>query len=61
MKAELVAPCGMDCAVCSGYLALKYDLKGKARAIPTIHARCPHASGTARFLGKVEPLCRGGS
>jgi hypothetical protein len=24
---ELVAPCDMNCTVCSGYLALKYDLK----------------------------------
>ncbi|MDD2891047.1 MAG: DUF3795 domain-containing protein [bacterium] len=27
MKKELIAPCGMNCAVCSAYLALKYDLK----------------------------------
>ena len=25
----LVAPCGMNCALCSGYLALKHDLKAK--------------------------------
>jgi hypothetical protein len=26
---ELVAPCGMNCNVCSGYLAMKHDLKSK--------------------------------
>jgi Protein of unknown function (DUF3795) len=25
----LIAPCGMNCGVCSGYLALKYDVKSK--------------------------------
>jgi hypothetical protein len=29
MKAELIAPCGMDCNVCSGYLALKHDVRTK--------------------------------
>jgi hypothetical protein len=28
-KQELVAPCGMDCNVCSGYLALQYDVKNQ--------------------------------
>lgn len=34
MRAELIAPCGMDCNVCSGYLALKYDVKEKGVRIP---------------------------
>ncbi len=29
MREELIAPCGMDCAVCSSYLALKNDVKAK--------------------------------
>lgn len=29
MREDLIAPCGMDCAVCSGYLALKHDIKTK--------------------------------
>ena len=29
MKAELVAPCGMNCALCASYLAMKNDLKNK--------------------------------
>jgi hypothetical protein len=28
-KAELIAPCGMNCSVCSRYLARKHDVKSK--------------------------------
>jgi hypothetical protein len=34
MKKELVAPCGMNCAVCSGYLASKHDVKIKGIRMP---------------------------
>ncbi len=27
-KTELIAPCGMNCSVCSRYLARKYDIRG---------------------------------
>ena len=30
VDSELVSPCGMNCALCSGYLALKNDLKTKS-------------------------------
>ena len=29
MEETLVAPCGMNCGICTGYLCLKYDLKGQ--------------------------------
>jgi hypothetical protein len=29
MQQELIAPCGMNCALCTSYLALKNDLKNK--------------------------------
>jgi len=29
MREELIAPCGMDCVVCSSYLALKNDVRTK--------------------------------
>jgi len=29
MNEELIAPCGMNCAVCSGYLALVNDVRNK--------------------------------
>lgn len=31
---ELVAPCGMNCAICSQYLALKNDVKSRGIQIP---------------------------
>jgi len=31
---ELVAPCGMNCNVCSGYLAMQHDVKSKRIRIP---------------------------
>lgn len=31
---ELIAPCGMNCGVCSGYLALMYDVKSKGKRMP---------------------------
>lgn len=31
---ELVAPCGMNCGVCSGYLALKHDIMSKGIRMP---------------------------
>ena len=29
MREELIAPCGMNCAVCGNYLAMKNDLKSR--------------------------------
>lgn len=34
MKAELIAPCGMNCNVCSSYLALENDTKAKGVKLP---------------------------
>jgi hypothetical protein len=34
MNEDLIAPCGMNCGVCSGYLALKYDLRNKGIRMP---------------------------
>jgi len=34
MKEELVAPCGMNCAVCSAYLASVNALKGRGISMP---------------------------
>ncbi len=33
MNKDLVAPCGMNCAICSGYLAYSHDLPKKRGAI----------------------------
>ena len=34
MREELIAPCGMNCGICSGYLASKYDVKSKGIKMP---------------------------
>lgn len=34
MKKELIAPCGMNCAICSGYLAYQHDIKAKGIRMP---------------------------
>ena len=34
MDKELIAPCGMNCGVCSGYLASKYDVRSKGIRMP---------------------------
>lgn len=42
---RLIAPCGMNCAICSGYLAREYDLKSKG-------IRMPYCTG-CRPRGKI--------
>jgi hypothetical protein len=34
MNEELIAPCGMNCGICSGYLAARYDVKSKGIKMP---------------------------
>jgi len=34
MNGELIAPCGMNCAICSGYLALTHKVKSKGIRMP---------------------------
>lgn len=34
MNEELIAPCGMNCGICSGYLAYKHDVKSKGIRMP---------------------------
>jgi hypothetical protein len=34
LNAELIAPCGMNCGLCSSYLALTSDLKNKGVKMP---------------------------
>jgi len=34
MRSELIAPCGMDCALCSNYLALRNDVRAKGMKLP---------------------------
>jgi hypothetical protein len=34
MKEELIAPCGMNCAICSAYLAFEQDIRSKGIKMP---------------------------
>jgi len=34
MNSELISPCGMNCAICSGYLSYKNDVKNKGIRMP---------------------------
>ena len=48
---ELIAPCGMNCAVCSGYLAFKNDVKSKGVRMPYCKG-CRPRDKTCAFLKK---------
>jgi hypothetical protein len=56
MKEELIAPCGMDCNVCSGYLALKYDVKEKGLKIPYCKGCRPRDKRCAFLKKRCELL-----
>jgi hypothetical protein len=48
---ELVSPCGMNCALCSSYLALKNDVKSKGVRMPCCIG-CRPRNKTCAFLKK---------
>jgi len=51
VEKELVAPCGMNCAVCSGHLALKNDVKSKGIRMPYCEG-CRPRNKICAFLKK---------
>jgi len=56
MKTELIAPCGMNCAVCSGYLALKHDVKNRGIRMPYCKGCRPRDKKCAFLKKKCELL-----
>jgi hypothetical protein len=34
MNSELIAPCDMNCAICSAHLAMKHDVKARGVKMP---------------------------
>ncbi len=50
-KAELIAPCGMNCLVCGSYLARKHDVKRKGVRMPYC-AGCRPRDKKCAFLKK---------
>jgi hypothetical protein len=59
MNEELVAPCGMNCAVCSGYLAFRNDVKSKGIRMAYC-AGCRARDKQCAFLKKKCPLLLSG-
>jgi hypothetical protein len=52
MKAELIAPCGMDCTVCSGYLAFKHEVRTKGVKMAYCKGGCRPRDKKCAFLKK---------
>lgn len=59
MNVELIAPCGMNCGVCSGYLAFKNDVRSKGIRMPYC-AGCRPRDKQCAFLKKRCDLLMSG-
>jgi len=51
MMEILIAPCGMNCALCSSYLSMKYDLR-KTGILKTYCAGCRPRGKNCAFMKK---------
>ena len=59
MDPVLVAPCGMNCALCAGYLALRNDVRSKGfKMINCVGCR-PRNKKCAFLKGKCSKLSKG--
>ena len=56
MKEELIAPCGMNCSVCSNYLALKNDVRTKGVKMPYCKGCRPRDKKCAFLKKRCELL-----
>ncbi|MCW4009886.1 MAG: DUF3795 domain-containing protein [Candidatus Bathyarchaeota archaeon] len=56
---ELVAPCGMNCALCSSYLAAKTDVKSKGVKIPYCIGCRPRGKTCAFLKKRCQKLLNG--
>ena len=54
MEERLIAPCGMNCGVCSRYLALKYDVRSKGVSI----AYCSGCRPRDRKCAFIKKRCQ---
>ena len=52
MNEELIAHCGMNCAICSGYLAYRHDVKSKGI---TFFKSIQNHFGTMEFESSPSP------
>jgi len=58
MREELIAPCGMDCVVCSSYLALKNDVRTKGVRMAYCKGCRPRDKKCACLKKKCELLLK---
>ena len=58
MREELIAPCGMDCVVCSSYLALKNDVRTKGVRMAYCKGCRPRDKKCAFLKKKCELLLK---
>jgi hypothetical protein len=58
MNEDLIAPCGMNCGVCSSYLAMKNDLRKKG-VMKTYCAGCRIQGRKCHYSRKCDRLGKG--
>ena len=59
MSEDLIAPCGMNCTVCSGFLASKYDVKKKGVRMAYCTGCRPRGKKCAFLKKRCELLLNG--
>lgn len=59
MNEELIAPCGMNCALCSSYLAMVNDLRDKGVRMPYCAGCRPRGKNCAFLKKRCDLLGRG--
>jgi len=59
MEEVLIAPCGMNCGICSSYLALKQDIKSRGIRMPYCSG-CRSRNKQCAFIKKRCGLLTGG-
>ena len=57
-KTDLIAPCGMNCAICANYLAYKNDIKSKGLKMPYCIGCRPRNKKCAFIKKKCELLLK---
>ena len=59
MNEDLIAPCGMNCAVCSGYLAFVNDVRNKGIRMPYCRGCRPRNKNCAFLKKRCKLLMEG--
>jgi hypothetical protein len=59
MNEELIAPCGMNCAICSGYLAMEHDVKSRGVKMPYCKGCKPRDKMCAFLKKRCDLLMEG--